>query len=326
MFVTARAGKASERLLHLLLNIGHTLRRAVLAAHEHDAMNLAQATAYSAMFALFPTLIVASALVSLLPDSLPFRMQMATFFGHVLPSNVSPLLEAYFNRVDRSHHAQSVLLGSIVVTLTGASGVMATLMEGFRRAHNLPLLRGNFWPVRVRALVLVPLSLLPMSAASALVVFGHLLTLYIARDLSPALQAPVYVVAFLLRWTIALAGSTGIIAVIYHLGTDLTTHMREHLEPLIQPWQLIRRDWSWSASLPGAAVATLLWFVSTLLFGFYVTRFANYSRVYGSLGAAIALMFWLFLIALSVLVGAELVELLWKLPGLRKRRTGRIAD
>ena len=45
--------------------------------------------------------------------------------------------------------------------------------------------------------------------------------------------------------------------------------------------------------------------MSTLLFGFYVTRFANYSRVYGSLGAAIALMFWLYLIALSVLIGSE---------------------
>lgn len=344
MFVTASAGKAKlagqgQRLLHLLLHLGHTLRRAVLSANEHDAVNLAQATAYSAMFALFPALIVAAAMVGVLPDSLPFRTQMATFFGHVLPSNVSPLLEAYFNGVDRSHHAQRILLGSVVVTLTGASGVMATLMEGFRRAHKLPLLRGNFWPVRLRALVLVPLSLIPMTAASALVVFGHLLTVHLARDLSPALRPPVYVVAFLLRWTIALAGSTGIIAVIYHLGTDLTTHMREHLEPLIQPWQLLRRDWSWSASLPGAAVATVLWFVSTLLFGFYVTRFANYSRVYGSLGAAIALMFWLFLIALSVLVGAEfnaqrtvqhrdphLAELLWSLPGLRKRRTGRIAD
>jgi membrane protein len=319
MFVTARAGKAkladqAERLLHSLLHFGHTLRRAALSANEHDALNLAQATAYSAMFALFPALIVAAALVSVLPDTVPFRMQMATFFGHVLPSNVSPLLEAYFNSVDRSHHAQSVLLGSAVVTLTGASGVMATLMEGFRRAHKLPLLRGNFWPVRARALVLVPLSLVPMTAASALVVFGHLLTLHLAGDLSPALRAPVYVVAFLLRWTVALAGSTGIIAVIYHLGTDLTTHMRDHLEPLMQPWQLLRRDWSWSASLPGAAVATMLWFVSTLLF-------------------------WLFLIALSVLVGAEfnaqrtvqhrdpqLAELLWKLPGLRRRRTGRIAD
>jgi uncharacterized BrkB/YihY/UPF0761 family membrane protein len=42
-----------------------------------------------------------------------------------------------------------------------------------------------------------------------------------------------------------------------------------------------------------------------LLFGWYVTRFANYSEVYGSLGAGIALLFWLYIISLSVLCGAE---------------------
>ena len=52
-------------------------------------------------------------------------------------------------------------------------------------------------------------------------------------------------------------------------------------------------------------MATGLWFLSTLGFGTYVSRFANYAQVYGSLGAGIALLFWLYLISLSVLVGAE---------------------
>jgi membrane protein len=328
-----------------LVQLGQTLRLAALSAMDHDALNIAQATAYSAMFALFPALIVAAAFVSLLPEVTPFRLQMALFFDRVLPSNVSPLLDAYFTQTDHSSHTAKVLASSVVVSLSGAVGVMATLMEGFRRAHRLPLLRSTFWPVRIRALVLVPLSLLPMTAASVLVVFGHLLTMYMVSSMTPGLRDTVYVFAFIVRWTVALAGSVGILAVIYHLGTDLTRGMREHLGPImedfrhLEPWQMLRREWSWKASLPGAAVATVLWFVSTLLFGLYVTRFANYSRVYGSLGAAIALMFWLYLIALSVLIGAEfnaqltverrdpaLSELLWKLPGLRRLRTGRITD
>ena len=48
-----------------------------------------------------------------------------------------------------------------------------------------------------------------------------------------------------------------------------------------------------------------MWFLATLVFGWYVTRFANYSQVYGSLGAAIALLFWLYIISLCVLCGAE---------------------
>jgi membrane protein len=316
------------------------LRRCAVSALDHDALTIAQATAYSAMVALFPALIVSAALVSLLPDTLPLRYQLAQFFDHILPSNVSPLLDAYFSTAHRSPHTARVLVGAAVVSLTGAVGVMATLMEGFRRAHDLPLPRGSFWPRRARALALVPLSLLPMTAASALVVFGHLLTVWLSSEMTPALRVPVYLTAFVLRWMVALAGSVGIIAVIYHLGTDLTQHMREHLEPLIrEPWQVLRSDWSWRSSLPGAAVATLLWFVTTLGFGLYVTRFANYSQVYGSVGAAIALMFWLYIIALSVLVGSEFnaqyaairrdpaaAVALWKLPGPRSRRTGRMAD
>ncbi|WP_263379637.1 YihY/virulence factor BrkB family protein [Granulicella paludicola] len=326
--------QAGGACLRTTVHVTQTLRRAAAAAVEHDALNVAQATAYSAMFALFPALIVAAALVSLLPDSAPFRSQMSFFFGRVLPSNVSPLLEVYFVQSGHTQHAGTALLGSIVVSLTGATSVMATLMEGFRRAYKLPLLRKSFWPMRWRALMLVPLSLLPMTAASALVVFGHIMTRWLAGLVAPELQPTVFVVAFLVRWTVALAGSVGLIAVIYHLGTDMTRGMREYFEPLVSdvltngPLQLLRRDWSWSASLPGAMVATVLWFVSTLVFGIYVTRFANYSRVYGSLGAAIALMSWLYLIALSILIGAEfnaqraveqrdpaLSELLWKLPG-----------
>jgi membrane protein len=52
-------------------------------------------------------------------------------------------------------------------------------------------------------------------------------------------------------------------------------------------------------------MATAMWFLTTLMFGWYVTRFANYSEVYGSLGAGIALLFWLYIVSLSVLCGAE---------------------
>jgi membrane protein len=325
------------------LRLLQMVRRAALAALEHDALTVAQATAYSAMVALFPALIVAAAVISLIPDTTPLRVQMAQFFNQVLPANVSPLLETYFSPTHRSAHTARALLGAVVVSVTGASSVMLTLMEGFRRAYELPLTRRSFWPRRVRSLALVPVSLVPLAAASGLVVFGHLITHWLAAEVTPALRVPVLVISFVLRWTVAFAGSVGIIGVIYHLGTDLNKHMREHLEPLLrEPWILLRRDWSWRASLPGAALATVFWLVTTLLFGYYVTRFADYSRVYGSLGAAIALLFWLYIIALSVLLGAEfnaqravqgpgrrdpeLSELLWKLPGLHRRRTGRIAD
>jgi membrane protein len=345
----AEVGEACKKAGRETWQVVDTLRRAAWSAMDHDALNLAQATAYSAIFALFPALIVAAALVGMLPDVTPFRTQLATFFFRVLPSNVIPIVSAYFDQSNHDPHAVRVLLGTAVVSLWGALGTMTTLMEGFRRAHKLPLLRDSFWPMRLRALVLVPLSLLPMVLVSVLVVFGHfvfgnMLGHYMADKAVPEwIRHVVIAVVFVIRWTVALCGSVGIIAVIYHLGTDMTRGMGEYFQPLVkdllEPWQALRRSWTWNASLPGAVVATVLWFMSTILFGVYVTRFANYSRVYGSLGAAVALMTWLYLIALSILIGAEfnaqrslqhrdpkLSELLWKLPGLRTRRTGRIAD
>jgi membrane protein len=322
------------------VGFGRLLRRTFFAAVEHDAFTVAQATAYSAMVALFPALVVIAALVALLPPWLPLKVQMADFFERLLPSNISPLLDWYFATQHHASQTAGALLSSGVVSLMGAANVMATLMEGFRRAHELPLLRSSFWARRGRALALVPLSLLPMTAASALIVFGHLFTHWLAAQIPSYVRPGFFAVSLVLRWTLALGTSVGILAVVYHLGTDLSRHVREQLEPMVrEPWVMLRPDWSWRASLPGAGLATVLWFASTLLFGFYVTRFANYGRVYGSLGAAIALMVWLYMIALTVLIGAEFNAQyaahrrgddapgsLWKTARARLRRAGRMAD
>ena len=57
--------------------------------------------------------------------------------------------------------------------------------------------------------------------------------------------------------------------------------------------------------MPGAVLATLLWFPATMFFGWYVTNYANYTVVYGSLSAAIALLVWLYILSIFVLLGAE---------------------
>jgi membrane protein len=109
--------------------------------------------------------------------------------------------------------------------------------------------------------------------------------MWLAYSVMPSMRTEVYVIASIVRWMVALAGSTGLIALIYHMGT-----------PARQPWERV---------IPGAVAATVMWFLSTLIFGLYVTRYANYSQVYGSLGAGIALLFWLYLVSLSIFVGAE---------------------
>ena len=268
-----------------LLRLPIILHGAVLRAGRHDCLNLAQSTAYSAMVSLFPALIVAAAVVSLLPDTAPLRFQLSAFFDRILPSDVSPLLQSYFVESPHSTRSARAIIVAFLVSLTGASSVIATLMEGVRRANDLPVDCWTFWQRRLRAFLLVPLSLVPFALASILVVFGHFITEWLALHIIPSARTPVYVFALLLRWVVALTGSIGIIGLIYHMGTPM--------------------EQSWKRTLPGAIFSTLMWFLATLVFGWYVTRFANYSQVYGSLGAGIALLFWLYIISLSVLCGAE---------------------
>jgi membrane protein len=276
-------GAARDR--RFWLRVAGACRRAAGLASAHDSLNLAQSAAYSAIIALFPALVVSAAVIAILPDSTPVRMQMAPFFDSILPSDVSPLLTGYFAPTSNTAHTTRALVLAGVVSLLGASSVIATLMEGLRRANELPLDCWTVWQRRMRAFALVPLSLVPLILASALVVFGHFLSGWLAGHATEMMQPVIYVAASVARWLFAIAGVVGLTALIYHMGTP--------------------KKQSWYRTLPGACVSTAMWFLTTLAFGWYVTRFANYTQIYGSLGTGIALLIWLYLVFLSVLCGAE---------------------
>jgi membrane protein len=267
------------------LRFPHILHGAILRAARHDCLNLAQSASYAAMVALFPALIVSAAVVGLMPDSAPIRSQLSAVFDRVLPPDVSPYLQSYFVEAPHSNHSTRSLIVTFLVSLTGATTVLATLMEGVRRANELPRDCWTFWQRRLRALLLVPLSLIPFVLASVLIVFGQFMTQWLAFHITPFVRPSIFLLAILIRWVLALTCSICLTGLIYHLGS-----------PMQQPWK---------QSLPGAIVSTLLWFIATVAFGWYVTRFANYSQVYGSLGVGIALLFWLNIISLCFLVGAE---------------------
>jgi membrane protein len=280
---------------HHLLHVSGKVHRLFALAARDDLYNLAQSTAYSAMVSLFPALIAIAAIIGLMPYTVPARYQLGIFFDRILPEDVSPILQSYF--VDAPHHARSarVVLVAVIVSVTGASGVIAKFMEGLRRANGLPHNCWSVWQRRARAFLLVPLSLLPFLIISILVVFGHLIVAWLTRNVMPEARGPVIFIAILTRWIVALTGSVGIVALIFHMGT-----------PMQQ---------SWKRTLPGAFAATAMWFLATLAFGWYVTRFANYSQVYGSLGAGIALLFWLYIIALCILLGAEINAMIYHTHG-----------
>ena len=84
--------------------------------------------------------------------------------------------------------------------------------------------------------------------------------------------------------------------------------------PATQPWHSV---------LPGATLATVMWFFVTMLFGWYLQNYADYSVIYGSLGVAIALLVWMYMISLVILIGAEFNAMLFPRSTLRQRANRR---
>jgi membrane protein len=63
-------------------------------------------------------------------------------------------------------------------------------------------------------------------------------------------------------------------------------------------------QWRWVS--PGAVVAAVMWVLGSVIFSIYTANFARYNETYGSLGAVVVLLLWLFLTALAVIIGAEI--------------------
>jgi membrane protein len=260
------------------------LRTAALQALAHDLFNTAKAVAYSGMLLLFPALLVVTTLVAQLPEGSTLVSAIRNGFGQVMPADAMDLLQSYV--LSSSFHSKQVIVPAGSLSCFAALGMMLSLMEGFRRAYRLPLDDWSFWGRRLRALLLVPIALVPLSLATLVVVFGHQIEVWMIANANHELRHVVLIFWRLIRWSVALLTSVAVLSALYHFGT----RRKEH--------------WLWVG--PGAITGTLLWFPSTLVFGWYVTRIADYTMFYGSFGAGIATLIWLYITAVSVLLGAEL--------------------
>jgi membrane protein len=273
-----------------MVSVFRHIRKALWLALEHDVLNTAKAVAYSGMLALFPALVVLTALLALVPEGTSLVGEVRGAFEQFLPDDSMSLLLSAME-THRLHSSQ-VIVSSVGLSVFAGLGMMLSLMEGFRRAYRLSFDDWGFWQRRLRALLLVPIVLVPLSLATLLLVFGHQFEQWMVNNAEHTLRHVVLFSWRMARWAIALLTSISVLGALYHFGT--------------------RRKEHWALVGPGALVATLVWFPATLAFGWYVTRIADYSMFYGSFGAGIATLVWLYIISFSALLGAELNGVLFR--------------
>ena len=259
------------------------LRRAFWQAFLHGQFSIAKAAAYSSILTLFPAFLIVTSILEASNATEGFVRQISGAVGWALPPGPNSIALTFFQT--RQHHALRIIYSASLVTILAASGVMISWMEGFRKAYNLPNIWG-FWKERFIAFYLVFLALIPLGFATLLVAFGNQIEAWVQAETMHLFKPLVILVWDGVRWAIAMLTSIAFMSLVYHHGIPKTQ--------------------SWRRVLPGAVMATVLWFPATMFFGWYVTHYATYTVVYGSLSAAIALLVWLYIVSVLVLLGAEM--------------------
>jgi membrane protein len=270
-----------------MLRFSRLLRLAFWRAFQHDAFAVAKASAYSSILTFFPGLLVVGSVLATSRKTEVYLREISYALGRILPAG-SATAVAYLKGT--SQRPLGLLITTSLLTLWTASGVMISWMQGFRNAYELPKTWGLV-KERLIAFSLVIMAGLPMTFATVLVAFGSRIETRILFHIGRELGPYILLLWTAMQWFIAILTSIAVIALIYHNAV-----------PRTQPWHNV---------LPGATLATAMWFATTALFGIYLQRYADYSIIYGSLGVGIALLVWMYLISLVILVGAEFNAMLF---------------
>jgi len=276
--LTFRRGGASSYL--------GAAKRAFSEFRRHQMTDVAAALTYYAMMSLFPAVVLATSLFSLIGDEQTVSNAVDYLARQGADADTQNAIRAVMDKiVSASGGAVSVALAiSVAIALNGASGAFGAAGRALNRVFRVEDDRGF---VRKK---LTDLGMTLMIVVLLLVVMAALfLGGGFAEDLLGAigLGSTASLIWSLVRWPIALAGMLMAYALIYTYAPDVHSG---------------RLRWI----TPGAVAGVAIWIAASIGFGIYIRHFSSYGAAYGAAGAVIVLLLWLWLSSCAFLYGAEL--------------------
>lgn len=242
--------------------------------------DVAAGVAFWSMMSLVPLLLTVTALLSLLhlPDLYP---QLLATMALLVPPDALALVERMMGNLLRPH--TGMLSFGILSYIWSTTGGFTALIAALNIAYDVATPR-SWLRDRLQAL------LLTFTSGGLLTV--SLLALLSGPDFAHFVGEVLFIPPALERlWpTIRL----GTVFVGFVVALELVYFLAPNLRQRFK------------STLPGAVFAIALWFAGSAGLAFYLDHLSNYSRMYGGMGAIIALMFWIYLMALAILIGAEL--------------------
>src|SRR5215207_1269252 len=269
-------------------------KRSIRKFFEQPMATYAAALAYLGLFGLFPFVLVLVVLAGALglADLLKGAIDHASAVSsqHV-PQHLEPVIELGKEQIQplesmieqaQKQAGGELLFFGVALALWSISALAGTLTEAFNAAYEVPETR-RWWKVSALSLAFGPVLALMVIVSVGLMLIGPGLVERIAELVG---LDEVFVSLWgWLRIPIALALLAVVLSLVYRFGPDANQRFR--------------------SVVLGAMLAVVLWAISSVGFSFYLANFADYGVTYGSLGAAVGLLFYLYLSASVVLLGAE---------------------
>ena len=254
---------------------------------DDNVFNGAAAIAYFLLFSIFPAAIFLISLIPYLP--IPHLQQaIMDLLYQVLPEQSAKLLEGTVLNAIANKKGGVLTFGFFLMLWSASAGIFSAIEQmniTYDRKEHRP-----FWKVRLTALFLLLIIFFLIVGSLSLVIFGGVLQSGLARLIG--WSTPLLIFFAVLRWMILAAFLILGLELTFYLGPDVPHRFR----------------FISYGSLTGAILIAF----ASLGFQLYITHFRDYSATYGSLGAVIILMFWLYLVSTALLTGSEINAILSK--------------
>lgn len=260
---------------------GDILWRVYDEMQKDRVMLIAAGVTYYGLLALFPAVAALVSLYGLFANPAGITEQLSTLQG-VIPDGAIQVVGDQINRIQSQGGGKLGLFFVIglLVSLWSANAGVKSLFDALNAVYEEPE-RRSFVQYNAQALMFTLGAILFLILAISGIVVLPAVFAFVG------LESMAGWIISLLRWPLLIVVTLFALAVLYRFGPS-----RE------------RAEWRWVTW--GSAIAAIAWVAVSMLFSWYVSNFGTFNETYGSLGAVIGFMIWMWLSATIVLVGAEI--------------------
>jgi len=257
-------------------------RKTLSESLEDNVLGLAAQTAYNFFFSLFPLFLFLAPMLALFGDKQQIVSDLLSRMAGFLPADALSLVSKVITDVAFTESAPGLISAGALLAAWSGSNIFTTFTHALNKAYDVNEER-PWWKRRLLALGVMLGWTVIIIVVTAILLAGDDITEYARTNMGLSAAADIWAIV---QFPVALALLVAFLFIMYALLPNVKQDKR-HV-------------------LVGSIVAALLFIIATLLFRLYVQNFGAYNKTYGTIGAVIMLLTWMYVVSVVILVGGEL--------------------